>query len=89
MTNASDLLGKFIWYDQMSNDLSGAEAFYTKVVGWTAAPNTMNDQRYTILKAGETSVGGLMPIPEDAAKMGVAAGLDGLYRGRRRQGLRR
>jgi uncharacterized protein len=69
--SASSVLGKFIWYDQMSNDLPGAEAFYTKVVGWTLAPNTMNDQRYTLLKAGETMVGGLMPIPEEAAKMGV------------------
>ena len=65
------MLGKFIWYDQMSNDLPGAEKFYSKVVGWTIAPNTMNAQRYSLLKAGETTVGGLMPIPEEAAKMGV------------------
>jgi predicted enzyme related to lactoylglutathione lyase len=71
MTDQSNFLGTFVWYDQMSNDLSGAEAFYTKVVGWTLAPNTMNDQRYTLLKAGESMVGGLMPIPEDAAKMGA------------------
>jgi uncharacterized protein len=67
MTNASAFLGKFVWYDQMSNDLAGAEAFYNKVVGWTLAPNTMNDQRYTLLKAGEAMVGGLMPIPAEAA----------------------
>jgi uncharacterized protein len=66
MTNPSNLNGSFVWYDQMSNDLAGAEAFYTKVVGWTLAPNTMNDQRYTLLKAGSTMVGGLMPIPADA-----------------------
>jgi len=66
MTNTSNLAGTFIWYDQMSNDLPGAEAFYTKVVGWTLAPNTMNAQRYTLLKAGETMVGGLMPIPAEA-----------------------
>src|SRR5215471_1162155 len=71
MADAKNVLGSFIWYDQMSNDLSGAETFYTKVVGWTLAPNTMNDQRYTLLKAGESMVGGLMPIPEDAAKMGA------------------
>ena len=73
MTNpsASSLLGKFIWYDQMSNDLPGAEKFYSKVVGWTIAPNTMNAQRYSLLKAGDAMVGGLMPIPEEAAKMGV------------------
>jgi len=66
MTNPSNLLGSFVWYDQMSNDLAGAEAFYTKVVGWTVAPNTMNDQPYTLLKAGSTMVGGLMPIPAEA-----------------------
>jgi uncharacterized protein len=66
MTNAtqSDTLGKFIWYDQMSNDLPGAEKFYSKVVGWTLAPNTMNDQRYTLLQAGPVMIGGLMSIPE-------------------------
>ena len=66
MTNPSSLLGSFVWYDQMSNDLPGAEAFYTKVVGWTLAPNTMNDQRYTLLKAGPAMIGGLMPIPPEA-----------------------
>ena len=73
MANAtqSDVLGKFVWYDQMSNDLPGAEKFYSKVVGWDLAPNTMNSQKYTLLKTGDNMVGGLMPIPEDAAKMGV------------------
>jgi uncharacterized protein len=66
MTEPSNLLGSFVWYDQMSNDLNGAEAFYAKVVGWTLAPNTMNDQRYTLLQAGSEMVGGLMPIPEEA-----------------------
>ncbi len=63
--------GKFVWYDQMSHDMKGSGAFYEKVVGWTLAANEMNDQPYTVLKAGETMVGGLMPIPEDAAKMGA------------------
>ena len=31
----------------------------------------MNAQKYTLLKAGDNMVGGLMPIPEEAAKMGV------------------
>ena len=73
MANAtqSDVLGKFVWYDQMSNDLPGAEKFYSKVVGWSLAPNTMNAQKYTLLKAGETMVGGLMAVPAEAAKMGA------------------
>jgi uncharacterized protein len=71
MSTQSETLGTFVWYDQMSNDLAGAEKFYSKVVGWSLEPNTMNDQKYTMLKAGETMIGGLMPIPEEAAKMGV------------------
>ena len=55
----------------MSLDMERSGAFYKKVVGWTLAPNEMNDQPYTVLKAGDTMVGGLMPIPEDAAKMGA------------------
>jgi len=66
MSDVKDLLGSFVWYDQMSNDLPGSEAFYSKIVEWTLAPNTMNDQRYTLLKAGEAMVGGLMPIPQHA-----------------------
>ena len=73
MTTPSKYAGKFVWYDHMSNDLPGAEAFYSKVVGWTVAPNTMNEQRYTILKVGETHVGGLMPIPDEARKAGAPA----------------
>ena len=47
MTNAiqSNALGKLVWYDQMSNDLPGSEKFYSKVVGWSLAPNTMNAQK--------------------------------------------
>ena len=63
--------GKFIWYDQMSSDLPGSEKFYSEVVGWSLAPNTMNDQAYTLLAVGKTMVGGLMPIPADAAKSGA------------------
>jgi predicted enzyme related to lactoylglutathione lyase len=67
MSDAKDLLGSFVWYDQMSNDLAGAERFYSKVVGWTLGPNTMNAQRYTLLQAaGGAAVAGLMPIPAEA-----------------------
>src|SRR5271155_4823506 len=74
MTNpsASSVLGKFIWYDQMSNDLPGAEKFYSKVVGWTIAPNTMNAQRYSLLQAGEGMVGGLSRFPKTLRRWGCA-----------------
>ena len=64
----------FIWYDQMSNDLKGSEAFYAAAIGWTIGVNTMNAQPYTLLRAGDVMVGGLMPIPDDSKAKGVRPG---------------
>ncbi|RBP17701.1 hypothetical protein DFR50_102193 [Roseiarcus fermentans] len=66
MNDVTKWLGSFVWYDQMSNDLPGSERFYAEAVGWTLTPNTMNDQRYTVLTAGAAGVAGLMPIPDHA-----------------------
>jgi len=41
------------------------------VIGWDAKDSGMADRSYTLLSAGSTMVGGLMPIPEDARRAGV------------------
>jgi predicted enzyme related to lactoylglutathione lyase len=59
--------GKFVWYDLMTTDTKGAEAFYGSVLGWDAKASGMPGQSdYTLLFAGPDMVGGLMPIPADA-----------------------
>src|SRR5262245_36675664 len=63
--------GKFIWYDVMTTDCRAAESFYGKVFGWRAQDSGMGDRSYTLFSAGKTTVGGLMPIPEEAKAMGV------------------
>ncbi|MBB2970182.1 VOC family protein [Mesorhizobium sp. RMAD-H1] len=60
----------FIWYELMTSDLAGAEAFYTEVIGWNAEP-WPGEMPYVIVKAGETGVAGLMTIPEEAKAMGA------------------
>jgi len=55
--------GNFVWYDLMSTDAKAAEAFYRGVVGWRMQDAGLPDRSYTILSAGETAVGGLMPLP--------------------------
>ncbi len=65
------MAGKFVWYDVMTTDTKAAEAFYTKVNGWTARDSGMPGESYTIFSVGETMVGGLMSIPADAAQMGA------------------
>ena len=63
--------GKFVWYDAMTTDTKAAQSFYRKVIGWDAQDSGMPDRSYTLLSAGSTMVGGLMPIPEQARKAGV------------------
>jgi uncharacterized protein len=63
--------GKFVWYDVMTTDVKAATVFYCKVVGWTAQDSGMTDRSYTLLSAGPTMIGGLMPIPDDARAAGA------------------
>jgi hypothetical protein len=60
---------KFIWYELMTPDLKAAEAFYAGVVGWRIEDSGMPGTTYSILKAGENTVGGMMPKPPEAKGM--------------------
>jgi uncharacterized protein len=60
----------FVWYELMTSDLAGAEAFYKAVVGWNTE-NMPGDMPYIIVKAGEANVAGLKNIPADAKAMGA------------------
>lgn len=69
----STTANSFFWYELMTTDMDAAEAFYTDVVGWTAEPfETPADMpRYTVVKAGENGVGGLMTLPDEASASGM------------------
>jgi uncharacterized protein len=70
----ASFLGKFVWYDLATTDLKSAEAFYAHVIGWRTRDSGMPGVSYTILSAGETGVGGLMPLPEEQRKAGAKPG---------------
>jgi predicted enzyme related to lactoylglutathione lyase len=57
--------GKFVWYDLMTTDPKGAEAFYKNVAGWTT--EQWEAMPYTMWKAGNSTIGGIMPMPDAAA----------------------
>ena len=63
--------GKFIWYDVMTGDTKAAESFYKRAIGWSAQDSGMGDRSYTLFSMGPAMVGGLMPITDEAKKMGV------------------
>jgi len=64
---APKLHGRFVWYDLMSPDVDASKAFYTNVAGWTTQPfQPVPEMRpYTMWMAGESSIGGVAPLPEE------------------------
>lgn len=60
----------FVWHDLITTDTAAARAFYASVFGWNlqSFPGTHD---YTVVSAGSVSVGGIMPIPEQAKARGA------------------
>jgi uncharacterized protein len=54
----------FVWYDLTTTGAKAAETFYCGVVGWSAEAQ-QGGTPYTVLKVGETGVGGLMAMPPE------------------------
>ena len=65
------LNGKPCWYELCTakGALGDAEAFYGKVLGWTAQDSGMTDLEYHLAKADDDMVAGLMEMPPDAGGM--------------------
>jgi predicted enzyme related to lactoylglutathione lyase len=62
----STLLGRPVWYELMTTDMRGAEAFYKNVVGWTTKPFDGAGQPYTMFnRSSDVSVGGVMTKPAE------------------------
>ncbi len=53
----------------MTTDVEAAQAFYSAVVGWTAADAGMNDSPYRIFSMGSAAIAGLMPMPDEQRAM--------------------
>jgi uncharacterized protein len=70
-TGVDKLLGCFVWYELMTTDTEAANAFYAKVVGWGTRDASMPGIAYTLFTAGNTSVTGLIGLPEEAKKRGA------------------
>ncbi len=66
--------GRFVWYELMTTDPDSAKGFYQNVVGWGTAPFEGGPEGmppYTMWLNGETPLGGLMELPEEAQKQGA------------------
>jgi len=64
----------FFWYELMTPDQAGSQAFYTKVVGWTVAAPAMDDGHgnpYLVFSAGERGIGGLFQLTDEMQAHGA------------------
>lgn len=62
-------VGAFSWSELMTSDPDAATKFYSKLFGWGTREMPMPNGTYTTFQVGETSIGGMMKIPADAAGM--------------------
>src|SRR5213078_689693 len=62
--------GRFIWHELMTTDPDSAVPFYKKVVGWNVQ-SWEPDPTYRLWTMGDSPMGGLMPLPEHAQRMGT------------------
>lgn len=62
--------GRFLWDELLTTDVERAKDFYTKVIGWGTMP-APGGVPYTLWTVGETPVGGVMTLPEQARASGT------------------
>ena len=64
--------GLFVWHEHLAKDPKAAIAFYTEVVGWKTQPFAEGgDSGYVMWVGSQGPLGGVMTLPEQAAKMGA------------------
>ncbi len=67
---SAEARGRFVWYDLMTEDLDSAQDFYKKLVGWSTQPWD-GPKPYTMWVNGETRLGGIVALPEEAKAAGA------------------
>jgi predicted enzyme related to lactoylglutathione lyase len=67
----TDSTGFFVWYELMTTDVVAAKRFYENVVGWKTEDVPMPGMTYTLVKAGDAQVAGLMTLPKEASDAGL------------------
>lgn len=60
--------GFFSWCELLTDDVAAAKAFYATLFGWTFVDNPMG-MDYTLIRAEDKEIGGIMAIPEAAKGM--------------------
>ena len=58
--------GAFSWNELMTTDPDAAKEFYSKLFNWDLKDMPMEEMTYTVVRAGDEDVAGIMKIPTEA-----------------------
>ena len=61
--------GAISWSELITSDVPAAKKFYGELFGWTYEDMPVEDITYSVVKANEDEVAGVMPMPPDASPM--------------------
>jgi predicted enzyme related to lactoylglutathione lyase len=67
--DATKIHGVFSWNELMTTDVKSAQAFYGELLGWSFTPFAGGEMEYTIAKAGDRDVAGIMAVPPGSESM--------------------
>lgn len=59
----TNLPGKFVWFEHLSNDTAKASAFYTGLFGWKTEAMPMGGENYLMIQNGKDGIGGFRTAP--------------------------
>ena len=59
------LTGEFCWNELITPDVAKAKDFYGKLLGWTYQEHDVGLMTYTMIKASDKDVGGMMSAPKE------------------------
>jgi predicted enzyme related to lactoylglutathione lyase len=63
--------GRFVWFDLMTTEPSGAESFYGQLIGWQTRIWEGETFSYTMWANGDATLGGVVELPEEARAAGA------------------
>lgn len=58
--------GAFSWSELLTTDVAAAKSFYGELFGWQFVDAPMENMTYTVVKANDDEVAGIMCMPEGA-----------------------
>ncbi len=69
--NDADYRGRFVWYELLTSDPDAAKQFYPAIAPWATSQWEGGPTPYTMWMNGETPIGGVMALPDEAKAAGA------------------